>query len=152
VEDDFDLEGLSVSDAKAYVVEFIQTQKQTRAQLETAERDLEAWKKRTRIATEQGEIELAKAALARAEEQSEKVSRLKRELRELDFKVTELKRRLAELQKKPQLSTNADALLEQLESVVGTDYETNRGVAEAEAELALQKLREKMEAEERTQE
>ncbi|MFP4375838.1 MAG: PspA/IM30 family protein [Spirochaetales bacterium] len=152
MEDDFDLEGLSVADARAYVVEFIQSQKQTQTQLEVAERDLEAWKKRTKIATDQGEVELAKAALARAEDAHAKVSTLKRELRELDFKVTELKRRLSELQKKPQLSTNADALLEQLESVVGTDYETDRGVAEAEAELALQKLRAKMEEEEQSRE
>jgi phage shock protein A len=151
VEDDFDLEGLSVTDARAYVAEFIQSLRQTAAQLDTAERDLESWKKRTRIATEQGEVELAKAALSRAEDAHHKVTALKKEKRELDFKVAELKRRLGELQKKPQLSTNADALLEQLESVVGSDHETSRSIAEAEAEVALQKLREKMNAEEQNQ-
>ncbi len=144
MEDDLDLEGLSVSEARSYVAQFISSLHTTRSQLQEAEDELTAWKKRTGIAADRGEAELAKAALERAEQAHKRVITLKREEHELAFKVEELKRRLSKISDKPRLSTNADALLQQLESVVGTNYGTDRSLAEAEAELELEKLRRRM--------
>jgi phage shock protein A len=144
VEDDLDLEGLSVSEARSYVAQFISSLHTTRSQLQEAEEELAAWKKRTDLAAGRGEMELARAALSRAEEAHTQVAQLRRDARDLEFKVDELKRRLGKMIDKPKLSTNADALLSQLESVVGTNYETDRSIAEAEAELELEKLRKRM--------
>jgi len=148
MQDDFDLDGLSVADARAYVAEFIAAKKQTERDRAAKEEELELWKKRTRLATEKGEVALARESLARAEEVHQEVSRLKREERSLDFKVTELKRRLKGLEVQPEFTVNAGALLEQLEGIVGADHETNDALKEAEAELALEELRRKMKAEE----
>jgi len=144
VQDDFDLEGLSVAEAKAYVAEFITSLKTASQQREACENELDMWKKRVRLATEKGETDLARTALARAEETHAKLVTLKKEERELDFKVTELKRRLGNLRQQPQLTVNAEALLGQLESVVGTDHETRDALTDAEAEVALEELRRKM--------
>ena len=144
MQDDFDLEGLSVADARAYVAQFITSLKTAGQQREACENELDMWKKRVRLATEKGEGDLARTALARAEETHAKLVALKKEENELSFKVSELKRRLSNLQEKPQLTVDAEALLNQLESVVGTDHETRDAMVDAEAEIALDELRRKM--------
>ena len=144
MQDDFDLEGLSVAEARAYVTEFITSLKAVQRQREAAANDLELWKKRVRLATEKGETDLAREALTQAEEAHRKFVALKGEERELDFKVGELKNRLAKVQNEPQMSVNADALLNQLEGIVGTDHETRDALTEAEAEVALEKLKSEM--------
>ena len=148
MQDDFDLDGLSVADARAYVAEFITAKKRVERDRAVKEEELDLWKKRTRLATEKGEVDLARESLARAEEIHAEVSRLRQEEQSLDFKVTELKRRLKSLEEQPEYTVNAGALLEQLEGVVGHDHETKDALKEAEAELALEELRRKMAAEE----
>lgn len=147
MDDDFDLEGLSKEDARRYVLSFLQSLQVTRKQREEKEAELATWKSRTKLAADRGETELARQALARAEEAQASFAKLRREERDLEFKVTELKRRLQNLQREPELSVNADALLDQLTGVVGDDQATNEAIAETEAELALEELRRKMEEE-----
>jgi hypothetical protein len=147
MEDDFDLEGLSQQGATEYVAGFITAQKQAARDLDSAEQELALWKKRTGLATERGETDLARESLARAEEAHGKVVRLRHEKHELDFKVTELKDRLARLRQKPEFSVNTDALLDQLEGIVGSDHETSDAIRNAEAEVALEALKRKMESE-----
>lgn len=147
MQDDFDLEGLSKDEARRYVMGFVQSLQMTRKQRAEQEAEFEKWKSRTKLAAERGETELARQALTRAEELQASIASVKREERELEFKVEELKRRLTNLQREPELSVNADALLEQLRAVAGEDQETNEGIAETEAELALEELRRKMEGE-----
>lgn len=147
MEDDFDLEGLSPEEAKAYVARFITTQKQLARDRAAAEDELALWKKRTALAADRGETDLARESLARAEECHANVVRLRREQHDIDFKVTELKRRLENMRHQPQFSVNADSLLGQLESIVGEDHETDDALTEAAAEVALEKLKEKMKAE-----
>ena len=144
IQDDFDLDGLSPEDARAYVARFITAKNQATGDRVAAEDDLALWKKRTALATERGEPDLARQSLARAEEAHSKLVRLRNEERELDFKVTELKRRLTSIRRQPELSTNAEALLGQLEDVVGTDHGTKDALADAEAEVALEALKKKM--------
>lgn len=147
MQDDFDLEGLSKDEARRYVMSFVQSLQTTRKQRAEQEAEFEKWKSRTKLAADRGETELARQALVRAEEVQTSLASLKREERELEFKVGELKRRLANLQKEPEFSVNADALLEQLRGVVGDDQETNEAIAETEAELALEELRSRMDGE-----
>lgn len=144
MQDDFDLEGLSVAEARAYVAEFIMSLKTVQRQRDEASNELELWKKRVRLATERGETALAREALAQAEDAHRKFVKLRNEERELDFKVGELKNRLVKVQNEPQMSVNAEALLSQLEGIVGTDHETRDALTEAEAEVALERLRKKM--------
>ena len=148
MQDDFDLDGLSREDARAYVARFIQSLQMARRQRAEQEAEYEKWKARTRAAVDRGEADLARDALRRAEELQSTLAALRREERELDFKVTELKRRLTNLQRQPELSVDADALLEQLQTLTGPDYETSeaieRAAAEADAERALEALRRKM--------
>lgn len=147
MQDDFDLEGLSPAEAKAYVAQFITTQIQVTRDRSEAEDKLELWKKRVRLAMDQGENELAKESLARAEDAHAKVVSLRGEEKELNFKVEELKRRLAKIRLEPEFSINAGALLDQLEGIVGTDHETSHAMSDAEAEIALEALKKKMESE-----
>jgi phage shock protein A len=147
VQDDFDLEGLSKEEARAYVAQFVQSLQMVRKDRAEKEAEFEKWKSRTRLAADRGETELAKEALRRAEEVQSTLPKLKREQAELEFKVTELKRRLQNLQRQPELTVNADALLDQLQTVVGKDHPTNEAITEAEAEVALEELRRKMAAE-----
>lgn len=147
MQDDFDLEGLSPADARAYVVRFIAARNQTARDRSAAEDERAMWKKRVRIAIDRGEDALAKEGLARAEAAHAEVVRLKREERDLDFTVEELKRRLAGLRQVPTRSVDADALLEQLEGIVGPDYETDESLSEVEAEVALEALKHRMEEE-----
>jgi phage shock protein A len=144
VDDDFDLEGLSRVEARAYVAQFVQSLHLARKQRAEREAEFEKWKSRTKLAAERGEEDLARAALERAEEAQSSLNAVRREERELEFKVTELKRRLGNLRDSPELSVNADALLEQLQAVVGTDHQTDHALEEAEAQVALDSLRRKM--------
>lgn len=147
MQDDFDLEGLSPAEAGAYVTQFIVTQKQVARDRAAAEEVLELWKKRARLATDRDEIELARESLARAEEAHANLVRLRSDEREMNFKVTELKRRLVKIRQEPEFTVNAGALLEQLEGIVGADHETTDALVDAEAEVALEALKKKMEAE-----
>ncbi|MFW5689093.1 MAG: hypothetical protein ACOC1U_05900 [Spirochaetota bacterium] len=144
MDDDFDLEGLSKQEARSYVAQFVQSLQLARKQRAEKEAEFEKWKSRTKLAADRGETDLARAALERAEEVQSALNAIRREERELDFKVTELKRRLGNLQKQPDLSVNADALLEQLQQVVGTGHETDEALAGVEAEAALESLRTRM--------
>ncbi|MBU8914351.1 MAG: hypothetical protein KOO61_10040 [Spirochaetales bacterium] len=147
MQDDFDLEGLSPAEASAYVAQFIITQKQVARDRAAAEEALELWKKRARLAADRDEMELGRESLARAEEAHAGLVRLKNDEREMNFKVAELKRRLVKIRQEPQFTVNAGALLEQLEGIVGTEQETTNALADAEAEVALEALKRKMEAE-----
>ncbi len=147
MEDDFDLEGLSHSDAREYVLRFAQSLHVARRQRADAERSVDEWKRRVKLAIDRGQTELARQALERAEEAHRALVGLKREEHELDFKVTELKRRLAGLPTAPERSVDANGLLASIESVVGSGHETDRAVAEAEAEVALDALRKRIAAE-----
>ena len=147
MQDDFDLEGLTPAEARRYVAGFIQSLQLTRRSRAEREAEYEKWKSRTKLAADQGQIELAKEALARAEELQTSLSALRREERELDFKVTELKRRLQNLQRAPEFTVNAEALLEQLQSVTDPHQATKEALEETEAELKLAELRRRMEEE-----
>lgn len=147
MQDDFDLDGLSPADARAYVVRFIAARNQTARDRAAAENARAMWKKRVRIAIDRGEDALAKEGLARAEEAHAAVVRLKHEERDLDFTVEELKRRLSGLKQIPERSVDAEALLEQLEGIVGPGHETDEALSEVEAEIALEALKQKMEQE-----
>lgn len=144
MEDDFDLEGLSREEARRYVTGFIQSLQLTRRDRAGKEAEYEKWKARTKLAADRGETELAKEALRRAEEAHARLGSLRTEERNLEFKVTELKRRLTNLEKAPELTVDAEALLDRLQSVTDPDQETNESLAEAEAELALEELRRRM--------
>ena len=148
MEDDFDLEGLSKEDARSYVAQFIQSLQLAKRQRDEQEHQYDTWKSRAKLAVERGEDELAREAIRRAEELQASLAAVRREVRDLEFKVTELKRRLANLQRQPEFTVNAEALLDQLQQVAGADHETTekieRTAAESEAELALEALRRKM--------
>ena len=144
MEDDFDLEGLSPEEARAYVTQFVASLRITRTAREGVERELAEWKRRAALALERGDTRLAEEAVARAGTEHRRLLELKREEHELDFKVVELKRRLGRLSAQPERSVDTDALLEQLTSVVGEDAGTRHAIAEAEAEAALEALKRRM--------
>lgn len=148
MQDDFDLEGLSKEDARSYVAQFIQSLGLAKRRRADQELEYEKWKSRAKLAVERGEQELAREAIRRAEELQASLAAVRREVHELEFKVTELKRRLTNLQRQPEFTVNAEALLDQLQQVAGADHETTEAIertaAESEAELALEALRRKM--------
>ncbi len=144
MQDDFDLEGLSREEARRYVAGFIESLELTRRDRAEREAEYEKWKSRTKLAVERGETALAKEALRRAEEVRASLASVRAEERDLEFRVGELKRRLADLKRGPERSVDPDALLEQLQSVTDPDQQTKEALAEAEAEVALEQLRRRM--------
>lgn len=148
MEDDFDLDGLSLADARAYVLSFVTAKKQTETQRVAAAKDVELWRKRVELAGSNSRSDLAAQAQSRLNEATAKLQKLLSEERDLDFKVTELKRRLGNMAEQPQMSVNAQALAEQLESVVGPDHSTTEQTEDVEAELALEALKRKLEQDE----
>lgn len=148
MEDDFDLDGLSLADARTYVLSFVTAKKQTETQRVAAAKDVELWRKRVELAQNNSRSDLAEQAQSRLNEATAKLQKLLSEERDLDFKVTELKRRLGNMAEQPQMSVNAQALAEQLESVVGPDHSTTEQTEDVEAELALEALKRKLEQDE----
>lgn len=146
MQDDFDLDGLSIADARAYVARFIASLKEVQRQRSAAASEVQKWKARVKLATDNNKPDLVIAAENRLQEEEQRLARIAAEERDLSFRVIELKRRLANLAEQPRMSVDATALAEQLEGVVGSDQATKEATDDLEAQLALEELRKKMES------
>jgi phage shock protein A len=142
-----DLSDLDPKDAKRIVLDYITSLRKTRAKREQLRTEFEQWERRHELATENGETELAQEALSRARNAVSEHERLGSEERELEVATENLKKQLRVLAGRPRRSINADALLSQLESVVGTDYETKASIDESGIEQELEQLKKRLSSE-----
>lgn len=143
--DQFDMSGMSDQEAKQYVLQYLKALQEVRRQKKDKQEDFETWEKRVRLAKEQGRDDLQQEALERCRQLADEHDSLSQQEKSLQEDVDALKSRLATFTER---SVNAEALLGQLEGVVGDSHETDRAVDELEVEADLQRLKQQMAAEE----
>ncbi len=146
--DDIDLHGLTPLQARQYTLQFVANMKELEKKRRELKAHFETWERRVRLAKEHGRSELLQEAMRRLNDISERYQTLGREKRELEVKVTLLKERLRVLERQPQRSINAEALLEQLEQVVGSDHQLKENISHVEADEQLDTLRRRLDEEE----
>ena len=144
MEDYDNLESFDPKAAKEYVLAFIVTLKQTRAQREKRQEELSIWQGRVKLAEQRGAAELKSGAEARVAELTGIVESLKTEERELTRRIDVLKTQLRSIRSGTAPSVDVDLLLAQLEMLVGEPDTLARAMEAEEADAALQELKQKL--------
>ena len=116
--DDTDLRGLSATEARDYVLEFITAMKATERAIAAVDMDLALWNKRVQLASAKAATELEAAARTRVDELNLKRGNLESERAELSTKVSRLKEQLP-LALASERSVDTDMLLAQLQMATG---------------------------------
>ena len=130
---DYDLTGMSVTDAKEYILNFIATLKMTEKEISALEEEALKWKNRVDLARSKG----MEAILAEAEREAEKVNAklngLLEEALSLKNGIADMRRQLPTLAAKER-SVDPDLLEQELLMALGQTEE------EAATEKAFRKL------------
>ena len=145
--DDFDLTGLDAKSAREYVVSIITTLTKTTAKRTELEKELELWSGRVRLAAEKGRSDLQAEAEVRVRDIEFQLSDIRAEEDVFSAGVRRLKAQLRALEAEPQLSVDSERLLAELELLGGERDELAEAFKEEEANLELEKLKERMERE-----
>ncbi len=145
---DSDLHGLDPAAAREVVAGYLQSAQELRRQLQSA-RDQEAlWRKRTVLARQAGDIELAQRAEARLQEARAVCEKLTAEEFELSVVIDRLKAELKRLQAAPALSgIDAELLLADLRSISGEPDPTADALKELQTEQELRELKRRLQGE-----
>lgn len=116
----FHLSGMSLSQAKDYVVQHIATAKRIQSELNEVIQAIELWRKRVQLAQDKGIAELAQQAEDRLQEYTEKERSLQLELWDIEQQLPQMKQELTRMASFTP-SVDAQQLLDQLEHLVGKD-------------------------------
>ncbi len=141
---DTDIDFMDFEPAREYVLAFITTLKKTQKQRAVAEEELEHWRGRIKLAEARGEPVLKRGAQQRVEELEANCQQLHQEELELKRKVDVLKEKLKATKIRSGLQVDADALLAQMQMLVGQPDKLQEELRSTEAEQALRALKEKM--------
>ncbi|MBN1519467.1 MAG: chromosome partitioning protein [Spirochaetales bacterium] len=146
--DDTDLRGLSVSDARAYVLEFLTTLKTTERDLAALDEELALWNKRVELAASKGASDLEAGARAKVAELAARRTALSGEKDSLIAKIARMKEQLPILRAQER-SVDVDLLLAELQVATGealgdTSASVNQGLASLGADDELAALKRKL--------
>ena len=141
--DHIDLNGLTPQAAKRYVVDNIAALKQTQNERRKLADELKKWRDRVVLAREKGRDDLAQKASEVVAETEAKLRTIASEERQLELDVIDLKQKLANLEKQPSRTIDAEALLAQLQNVVGERDELEEAMKDAELDVELEKLKDR---------
>ena len=141
---DTDIDFMDFESAREYVLAFITTLKKTQKQRAVAEEELEHWRGRIKLAESRGEPVLKRGAEQRVAEIEAKSRRLYQEELELKRKVDVLKQRLKATKIRSSLQVDANALLAQMQMLVGEPDRLQESFKNTEAEQALRVLKKQM--------
>jgi len=141
---DTDLSGLSPKDAAEYVLAFITTLKTTERDLAKAREEADLWRRRSALAVERGQPELAAQAQARQTECEAKATQLEAEVLDLKGKVSVLKDNLTRVRMQVPRTVDVDMLLTQLQMIVGEKDMLADKFKSEEASAKLEELKKKM--------
>jgi phage shock protein A len=130
--------------AREYVLAFITSLKKTQKHRAVAEEELEHWRGRVKLADNRGEPVLKRGAEQRVTELEARSKQLHREELELRRKVDVLKEKLKATKIRSSLQVDADALLAQMQMLVGEPDKLKQDLRNTEADQALQALKKKM--------
>ncbi|MFP4363262.1 MAG: PspA/IM30 family protein [Spirochaetia bacterium] len=147
--ENLDITGLDPASAGEFVMAYVTTLKQTKADLQKKEEEFNLWKNRAKLALEKNREDLASQAANRASELEGQVKQLESEKQKLELDIESLQSQLRMIKKGPDptTTTKAEMLLQQLESMGGTVDETKEAFKEQEADDMLEKFKEQMNAE-----
>jgi phage shock protein A len=150
--DEYDLSNLDPEDAKEYIVAVMATLKQTVLKRKQLENDLELWERRVDLAVENGRSNLVEGAKQKVEQLKEDIGHLSKEETEYNEGLTRMKRQWKTIQSQPKLTVDVDLLTAQMDMLLGeqtkAEAETNEKLRKAEADQALEELRQRMNKEE----
>ena len=141
---DTDIDFMDFESAREYVLAFITTLKKTQKQRAVAEEELEHWRGRVKLAEARGEPVLKRGAEQQVTELEARCRQLYHEELELKRKVDVLKEKLKATRIRSSLRVDADALLAQMQMLVGDPDELQEDLRNTEADQALQELKKKM--------
>jgi phage shock protein A len=141
---DTDIDFMDFQSAREYVLAFITTLKKTQKQRAVAEEELEHWRGRVKLAESRGEPVLKRGAEQRVAELEAQSQQLLQEELELKRKVDVLKEKLKATKIRSSLQVAADALLAQMQMLVGEPDRLKEDLRSTEADQALQELKKKM--------
>ena len=141
---DTDIDFMDFQSAREYVLAFITTLKKTQKQRAVAAEELEHWRGRVKLADSRGEPVLKRGAEQRVTELEAQSQQLLQEELELKRKVDVLKEKLKATKIRSSLQVDADALLAQMQMLVGEPDRLKEDLRSTEADQALQELKKKM--------
>ena len=141
---DTEIDFMDFESAREYVLAFITTLKKTQKQRAVAEEELQHWRSRVRLADSRGEPVLKRGAEQRVAELEAHSQQLLQEELDLKRKVDVLKEKLKATKIRSSLRVDADALLAQMQMLVGEPDHLQENLLKEEAEQALQDLKKKM--------
>jgi multidrug resistance efflux pump len=141
---DTDIDFLDFDSAREYVLAFLTTLKKTQKQRAVAEEELEHWRGRIKLAEARGEPALKRGAEQRVAELEAHCLQLHQEELELKRKVDVLKEKLKATKIRSSLQVDADALLAQMQMLVGEPDRLQEDMRKTEADQALRELKKKM--------
>ena len=141
---DTDIDFMDFQSAREYVLAFITTLKKTQKQRAVTEEELELWRGRIKLAENRGEPVLKSGAERRVAELEASCQQLHQEELELKRKVDVLKEKLKATKIRSSLQLDADALLAQMQMLVGEPDKLQEELRNTEADQALRALKKKM--------
>jgi hypothetical protein len=130
--------------AREYVLAFISTLKKTQKQRMVSEQELEHWRARVKLAESRGEPVLKRGAEQRVAELEARRQRLFREELELKRTVDVLKQKLEATKIRSSLQVDADALLAQMQMLLGEPDSLQERLRNQEVDQALEALKKKL--------
>ena len=141
---DTDIDFMDFQSAREYVLAFITSLKKTQKQRAVAEQELDHWRSRVALADSRGEPVLKRSAQQRVAELEAHRQKLLQEELDLGRKVDILKEKLKTAKIRSSLRVDAEALLAQMQMLVGEPDSLSEKLRDTEAEQALKALKEKM--------
>lgn len=141
---DTDIDFMDFQSAREYVLAFITSLKKTQKQRAVAEQELDHWRSRVALADSRGEPVLKRSAQQRVAELEAHRQKLLQEELDLGRKVDILKEKLKTAKIRSSLRVDAEALLAQMQMLVGETDSLSEKLRDTEAEQALKALKEKM--------
>jgi hypothetical protein len=144
---DTEIDFMDFEAAREYVLAFITTLKKTQKDRAICEEEMSMWERRVALAESRAEPVLKKAAEERLAELRGRSRRLLEEELDLKRKVDVLKEKLKAAKIRSSLKVDADALLAQMQMLVGEPDSLTEQLRSEEAGQALELLKKRMEEE-----
>ena len=141
---DIDIDFMDYPSAREYVLNFITALRKTQKDRGMLQEELNLWEGRVKLAEERGEPILKKGAQDRVEELKSKNDLILAEEKDLKRKISILKDKLKFIKTRSSLSVDADALLAQMQMVVGEEDTVAKEFQDQEAQVALDELKKKI--------
>lgn len=149
--EDTDLRGMSLEEAKEYILAFLTTLKTGEKELAVLNEDIALWESRVQLARDNSEAGLEEAARSRLTGLQNRKELLEAERTELGAKIARMREQLPII-KASERTVDADLLLAQLQMMTGEALEgasppIEEGFANMNADAELDALKQKLSGE-----